>query len=679
MQVIDKMLPVLALFALVPALSGQVPTAREEVLAAMQQRPGDPWPRGLGHVPLALPGTEERAKSYHEPGGGISPAVRSFGLAIWITSTDGKILATSDSLPLADLTQKLVWHDGLLSPAISTHAKEYETEWSVGPENGVTRLALTAHPQPGHKLILAVRSVGPAGDAVRTLDWDGGRLRVNGRFSLHLTPSPASVSVGLEGPAGWTTAAAPQSRRCMDRNGWCYARIELPKPGDYRLAIEDAYPLPLPALKAASTRSALTLDLPDPRFAESMNAQVAHLMMGLVSNQTRPGEPTNYPLTWLRDGAFQVVSLARAGRLETARDLARYFAETDFFGGFGAEGDAAGLSLWAITEVAARAHDRDFDAYLWPHIVRKAEFLLGLMETRRNVERFSTGPIVPKEHLRPEIYRVAEPPRDGLIAGRMDHGIRPMYITAVSYLGLTRASAFAAQNAAPAESERWHQAAASLQEAWLRKFTADDDDERTFMSGLYPTWIAVSKRAEYETGLRRQWNSDWHGDQEGWGRQPWTYFSFAHAHNWLYMGQTDPAWKTLRWYWDHQPSPGLYTWWEGSGEENSFRQWDYVRGWVKPPHVTPHYWSAATHLLLQLDILAYVDESAAQPELVLGGGIPAEWCARPMKVRGLPTRLGELDWEWDGRAMTARLRGRTVPVRLGPAFPKSARLEVKFD
>ena len=87
-----------------------------------------------------------------------------------------------------------------------------------------------------------MRSVGPAGDAVRTLDWDGGRLRVNGRFSLHLTPSPASVSVGLEGPAGWTTAAAPQSRRCMDRNGWCYARIELTKPGEYRLAIEDAYP-----------------------------------------------------------------------------------------------------------------------------------------------------------------------------------------------------------------------------------------------------------------------------------------------------------------------------------------------------------------------------------------------------------------------------------------------------
>ena len=66
-------------------------TPREIVLAAMRQRPADPWPRGLGHVVLAIPGSQQPEKGYHEPGGSFSPAVGSFGVSIWVRAADGKL------------------------------------------------------------------------------------------------------------------------------------------------------------------------------------------------------------------------------------------------------------------------------------------------------------------------------------------------------------------------------------------------------------------------------------------------------------------------------------------------------------------------------------------------------------------------------------------------------------
>jgi hypothetical protein len=200
--------------------------------------------------------------------------------------------------------------------------------------------------------------------------------------------------------------------------------------------------------------------------------------------------------------------------------------------------------------------------------------------------------------------------------------------------------------------------------------TPGDPDERTFICGLFPT---APKIEAYKVGLRGYWEKIWRPERGGLrdydsrgNTEPlWTYFNFAHAHNWLYAGQIDPVWKTLEWFWEKQPSPGLYTWWEGKGEENAFRQWEYVRGWVNPPHVTPHYWAAATDLLLQLDMLSYVDESGSRPSLVIGGGVPAEWCTHPMKVHGMLTKIGTVDWDWDGgdgsRRAVCRAAGAGVP------------------
>ena len=132
----------------------------------------------------------------------------------------------------------------------------------------------------------------------------------------------------------------------------------------------------------------------------------------------------------------------------------------------------------------------------------------------------------------------------------------------------------------------------------------------------------------YQQDLEAHWNK-LREEQGGFRETPlWTYFDIAEAHQWLFLGRPECTWLTLHWYWDHQVLLGLYTWWEGSGEENTFHLWEQVRGWLKPPYVTPHYWTAAETLLLQLDMLAYVDESkGGAPSLAVGAGIPPDWCS----------------------------------------------------
>ena len=137
-------------------------------------------------------------------------------------------------------------------------------------------------------------------------------------------------------------------------------------------------------------------------------------------------------------------------------------------------------------------------------------------------------------------------------------------------------------------------------------------NERTFMSGLWPTWIVPAGFSHFAAGLQTRWK-ELH-DQGNYRKRPlWTYFTAAEAHQWLYLDEPEIVWKTLNYFWRNQCSPGLYTYWEGNGEENTFDQWPHIRGWLKPPHVTPHYWTAAEMLLLQIDMLTYVNESGPEP------------------------------------------------------------------
>jgi hypothetical protein len=400
----------------------------------------------------------------------------------------------------------------------------------------------------------------------------------------------------------------------------------------------------------------------------------------LVHRETRPADPTSYPLNWLRDGAFVVVALSRAGRLDTAQELATAFAEQDFFGGFGSEADSPGLALWALEEVAGPLGDPRFDRWLWPHVRRKAELIEQMLATDRPIRKAPVGPITPVRAHSPDLDLVCQASRQGLIVGRMDWHYPVLFVNAVSYCGLTSAARLARRVGEPLLAERWRGRAAALGKAWRSAVVSsigDVQNERTATIGLWPSWIASSLEREYGAYLDGRWEQAQAVPNPLRLPPPWTYFEFAQAHQGLFLGRRERVWETLTWFWDHAASPGLYTWWEGFSEGNSFGRWLDVRGWVSPPHVTPHYWSAAEMLCLQLDMLTYVDESSAEPVLVVGAGVPPAWLSQPMHVRGLRTRWGEVAWEWREGTMRVRLPTPLPRVRLGSAFPRDTPLRIE--
>ena len=644
--------------------SGSVPTQREIVLSAMAQRPADPWPRGLAHVVLAIPGSQQPEKGYHEPGGSFSPAAGSFGVSIWVKDSAGNLKTTSDALPMSQIQQAFSWPNSKCFPAIATTTPHYQASWSCTAA-GTTTLELQHRGDASERLELLVRSVGPTGGPIEKIAWVGKQLRVNDRWMLTVTPVPAAVFVGHEGDPNWKDQRS-QIREWKGEDGWGYARITLAPGRVPRLVLRDSTPAKPSPLRYSAVRARIEMDLPEPRFTDCLHAQAAHLMMGLLDRRTPPGEPTNYPLAWQRDGVAVVAGLARAGQLEVARELACYFAENDFFGGFGAEGDAPGQGLRVMEDVAVRVGDAEFDRWLWPHVQRKAGLVLKMASTDKPIRLPFVGPIVPAHRERNDLDLVCEPARDGLIMGRMDFGRPASYITGVSCHGLRGAASLARRLKHPQEAESWLAAADRLQRAWLK--APQWTEERTYMSGLWPTWVAAPGKAAYREHLEQRSNP----------RQylPWTYFSAAMTHQWLLLDEPERVWENLRWFWNEQTSPGLYSWWEGTGEENTFHLWEGIRGWVKPPYVTPHYWTAGEILALQVEMLAYVDESGKEPVLVVGGGVPKSWVGKPMRVRALPTSLGLVDWSWKDDVMQVWIHGQAPKVRVGKAFGPTARVRV---
>ncbi len=662
-----------------PVLSQPDTTQRQLLLEAMRTRPKDPWPRGVGHVLLGTPGTPEEWKAYQEPGGSFSPAFGSFGVSFRVVDAQGQTVTTSDTLPLDQITQRLVWPDKPAwpkrsdLPAVESRTPYYDATWST-LDVGKYRLRLIS--RSANATWIVVRSSGPAGGPLSALHWAGDSLFINDRWRLTLGGAPSELEIVDPRPQPGTAAA---SVSWPAEKEWGYAIYRLLPRQEYWLTIDDARQPELVTLPTARGRADVRLDLPEPQFAACLNAQVAHILVGLVGNETRPGDPNNYPLNWLRDGAYVVSALARAGLLDTAVELCGPIAVNDFFGGFGAEADAPGLALWAMDEVAVRANDRAFDEALWPHAERKVGLILEMLDATTVLRKPFSGPIVPTHARKPDLDLVCWPAQDGLIQGRMDWHRPLLYVNAVSYRGLISAAKLATRVGRDAEAEAWRGRAGLLREAWAKALSTNEaGNERASTCGLYPTWVATDREA-YRTALAAQWNASHTADGSFRSRPLWTYFDLARAHQWLVLGEPGKTWSDLHWFWANPAAPGLYTWWESNGEENTFGRWETVRGWVQPPYVTPHYWTAAEMILLQLDMLVCLDESEPQPALIVGAGVPSEWLDRSLSVEGVSTRLGRVDWTWNKKRLTVRLHGPKVKldVKTGPAFPGGTEVRVK--
>ena len=645
---------------------------REAMTDMMGKDPERPWPRSVGHVPLATPGASEAEHAYHEPGGDFSPQTPSFGISLWLCDAQGRPVLTSQTIPLHEIRQTFAPSAYPNIPAIATNTPYYDATWS---RLDATRWELRFTNHSTYTPAIVVRSVGPAGGPVTALEWNGDAMSVNDRWSLQVTPSPAGVSLGDENSDGWMTAQSAATT-WQGHSGWGYARLTLPPPmpgmaTEYRLVLSDSrIPMEMMHRWYKPVPQQIRLHLPDSRFQASMDAQVTHLMMGLVAGETRPGDPALFHRAWQRQGAYIVSALARSGGAHASRVLSQFLATHDFGGGAGPEADAPGLSIWALTEAADYTADHWHDQWLWPHIVRKTQRIEDMLEARAPlIEPFSIPSPYDLQHgQQVRTALLAQPSQDGLIVGRVGSEWPSYYVNAVSYRGLLAAAEFAERLGKHRQATSWRARAETLQGNWERRTL--NSRPKTGISTIrfdpphHPDF-RLRDLAQPMTTLRP---SD---ENESMATQ------LAHAHQALREGRPDDVWKTLRRLWDSQASPGLYTW---NGPRPAAAEvadgWQYARGWHDPATVSPDYETAALLLLLQQDMLAYLDHTGTEPAVVIGAGMTTSWLPQAMSASGLALPGGSISWQWDGQAMRVTLQGPSRAIRLGPAFPPHAELLV---
>lgn len=648
----------------------QVPpnSQRQITLAETLKRPQDLWPRGDGHSLIGEPGGPLSQKAYHEPGGSFTPSQGAFGVSVWVRDEQNRLVATSDSIPMDKIGERYVFVGNSKIPAIED-TTPYYTSTLIYESAGRWRFDLKGRSNV-HKLEIAFRSVGPAGGPLESVIWDKSRLLLNRRWIATPDAMLASIVLGDESN-GELQTAKPQRDSIVSETGWAFARLSLSQP-THTLRLTDTKPQFASTLSYEKAVPQFILQLPDKRFEDSLKAQVATLMMGYIGRQTGPGEPINYPLAWERDGAYSLMAMAKCGQLQTARELSAYFAENDFFGGFGAEGDAAGSATNALIEVGFLLNDPQYFQWIWPHIVRKMGIIDEMLNATTDIYKEYVGPLAP--HLLHDGRRhqqICQPACDGLIVGSMDLHFPVLYISAVSYRGLIQASRLAASLGKSDEAAAWKAKAEKIRAAWISVYGQKKyDNERNFMISVWPSWILNKDSKLFIDSIETNWaNEKWEAGQPK-QRPLWTYFTASQAHQWLFLERPDRTWEILEYFFKNQCAPGLYTYWEGNGEENTFKQWENYRGWLKPKYVTPHYWTASEMLHLQLDMLTYVDESKKDFEVVIGGGVPAAWLKAPIVFRDFRTKLGVVSWEYRDGQLTVKVAGadRKYAVRPGVSF-----------
>jgi hypothetical protein len=651
----------------VPDAGAQGINQRQITLLEKSKRQDDPWPRGDGHALIGEPGSPLAQKGYHEPAGSFTPSPGSFGIALWVRNEQHKLIATSDNIPMEEVEEQYVHEGNSKIPSIESKTPYYRSTWSSA---GLGQWLLKINDvKPGIAIEIVFRSVGPAGGPLQSVIWDTNKLLLDRKWIATPDVLPSAITIGDES-TGELLTATPGKESILSDAGWGFARLEMKK-SSFSMALKDTRPQFGSTLSYEKITPQFTLELPDKRFEQSLKSQIATLMMGYIGRQTGPGEPINYPLAWERDGAYSLLAMAKSGQLQTAKELSVYFAENDFFGGFGAEGDAPGSAINALIEVAFIFNEPEFDQWLWPHIERKLHIIDEMMHAKTEIYKEFIGPLAP--HIAHEIRRrqlICNPFEDGLIVGTMDNHFPVLYINALSYRALIQASRLAIKLKKPDVSSQCLAKASTLKSGWLNGFGKPKyDNERNFMISIWPSWITNKEFTPFVNKIEEQRNVLWSKGAPK-ERPLWTYFTVSEAHQWLFMERIDRTWETINYFWANQCAPGLFTYWEGNGEENTFRQWENYRGWLKPKYVTPHYWTASEMTHLQLDMLVYIDESKEEFEFVIGGGVPTAWLNQPIAVKNYRTKAGVVSWEYKNNTLAISIAGadRKYSARPGVAF-----------
>jgi hypothetical protein len=677
-----------------------------ETLRQLETHPEWLPPRSDLRVFLGEPGAPEATKTTVEPGNTFSPGMMTFGVTWWLRLPATGAFFAPESAPL----ESMVWSyaEGCL-PVICCkvefgglkveHTLFQDGQAANFSEATAARLQIEngAAETSEAQLFLVLRSLGPVGGPLNELDVSVDQRCVRGgKFRLPLMAMDRKANAagcGVGDPSALAMAGAVPSRpNASDPAGWCYGLLRY----DLRLAPGETWQVtldcPLQTYGSLSCElpggaqacpeafdrrladhlaewrgrfAGIELDVPDRDFRNAFFASLQHLLTAMVGDQARIA-PLAYPLPWLRDSIYIIRSLDLAGFYDLARAATGIVARNDFFGGFGAEGDAPGQGLWALVQHYRLTHDLDWLKEVYPSIQRKVEWLLRMRQADHPLQVCADTPVLALTHAQRASGVICLAARDRLIQGTMDGGVNYSlgWVNQWAVCGLREAAFAAHELNHPREVRACLNEADDLQQALLRYTLANPsffDTTRTVSSLVWPTRAWANNLDEARRGFDAWYT---HHRETGGNFKPepyWLYFEAAQAHNALLFGERERAWQVIDYRLRHQDLPGLYGWREGKdgiGTENAVQGATLiplVRGCQKMDSITPNGWSQAELWLLQR--AALVEEW--QDGLLLFSGIPQTWLQPGARVafRGLPSWYGTIsaELEVDASGQTARV------------------------
>jgi hypothetical protein len=658
------------------------------------------WNRSDTHVILGVPESPESFKTIVEPGNSFSPGFRSYSVSTWVT-VDGRVFAPEE-LDLTELRWRYV--DGYIPVLESTwRAGAIEVRSSVFTDGDPqrrdirTNLEATVANLADHQKVIdlhfVIRSFGPAGAPITAISVGGRDVSVNGQIALSVDRVPDRVQLvsyaetrsdignvlrsggsalgeSVSDPTGWASGSLdyrirlePGAVETRSLTSFVHANDPLltwmHRPGGlpFESVDRDAF------IHKWEQLVPMVLDLPDRRYGEAMKAQIAYLTMSTVGSQPRIS-PISYPLWWLRDGAYVLTAMEKGGLGEWVDRAVRQVAPRPPFGGFGAEGDGAAHIIWLISEHFLMTGDEEFLREFYPEIERNVAIIIDMLEA---VEPIFGGTEIrtPEMMFAPQADLMCAPASDGLIVGRMDLHFPIIWINGWAHFALGRAAmcstALGRDNANTVKRQ------AELLRALDRyKLAHFGENDRDLGSCLWPTGWAKADDPVIRAGFEKFWAETRFREGSYYAEPEWTYFEAAQAHNYAFLGERDKSWVTFEMFLTTHTAPGLFTSFEGTGDENSSLQWQRTRGWDNIRFVTPHGWTAAELFLALRDGLL---RETPDGQLIIGTAVPNHWMESNFSARKLPSHFGLVDIEYIAATRELRVHVERGAPRIVSELP----------
>jgi hypothetical protein len=396
------------------------------------------------------------------------------------------------------------------------------------------------------------------------------------------------------------------------------------------------------------------IDIPAARdLIDTARANVAYNLLGRDGPAIRGGA-RNYRRSWIRDGSLASTTLLRFGLSDEVRDYIRWFAPFQFADGKipccvdarGAdpvnEHDSHGEFIYLVAEHARLTGDLSLAREVWPHVEKAADYIdllrhqtsgefKGLLPPSISHEGYSAKPM--------HSYW------DDFFALR---GLKD-----AAWLAEQLGNHEAASRFAKSRDEFARDFHASIRRAIETHHidyipgAADlgDFDPTSTTIGIEPGGdLAKLPHDIVIHEFERAWNESLARME---GRRAWkdyTPYELRQVGTFIHLGWRDRAQRLLTFFLDDRRPAGWKQWAEVAAQD--YRSSTYLGD-------IPHLWVGSDFARSFIDMLAYERES--DDALVLGAGIPSSWLDRGVRVRGLRTIYGPLNF-------SARRNGKRILV-----------------